>query len=727
MSYKDYIPPFRSPRISLLPDIIPTTHEPLLTRLFTPSVTERDKRKSHELYQDAKNRYEQSKLTDETIESFIIDIASNCAAQIAEVKHLDQLSDDVLHAILKTVRAFKEAEPTLFEKPEPFTDGSVEQAAHYRNHLRKLIHNFQNHKHLTERWSYFVICLIGEAIAELPNQPDPADEDILLSTSPVHSFLPETIYEELVGYVSCEEVTQTGVMEPIYEGLLHNIIEANGYTFEDYLQRKSQPKLKIPPDPSIFNGTPFQALLEAPISVHLPRKKRFEHHWIVGGTGHGKTQCLQSLILNDIVEVAKNNATIVVIDSQGELIDKISRLEIFAPGHQLHGKLTLIEPKDIEYPVALNLFDVNMERVNSYSPLIREQTINGIIELYDFVFSSLLDAEMTSKQATLFRYITRFMMSIPDANIQTLRQLMEKDGYDRFKEHINKLTGTTRAFFETEFDSREFSATKEQVLRRLWGILENQTFERMFSHPRNKLDMFTEMNEGRVILISTSKDLLKESGTKVFGRFFIAMIAQSALERAAIPEQERMPTFIYVDECHEYVDSNVTQILEQARKQKIGMVLAHQYLAQIDSKLLQSFSSNTSIKFTGGVSAKDARQLAPDMRTKPEFIDDVPTGTFAAFIKGITPAAAPHEVTFGLMEGLDRMSDEDFAIIRSEMREKYAVPYNEVQEIISRHLPERHDNEDETTTDVANEPEEIKPTNYNPPKITPTDPKEFED
>ena len=58
----------------------------------------------------------------------------------------------------------------------------------------------------------------------------------------------------------------------------------------------------------------------------------------------------------------------------------------------------------------------------------------------------------------------------------------------------------------------------------MWGILENQTFERMFSHPRSKLDLYTEMNAGRVILINTAKDLLKEQGTEIFGRFFIALI-----------------------------------------------------------------------------------------------------------------------------------------------------------------------------------------------------------
>ena len=102
------------------------------------------------------------------------------------------------------------------------------------------------------------------------------------------------------------------------------------------------------------------------------------------------------------------------------------------------------------------------------------------------------------------------MFHIPDATIHTLRELIEPGGTAKYQEHIAKLEGPPRRFFETEFDSKEFTNTKTQVLRRLYGVLENQTFERMFSNPQSKFDMFTEMNAGKLILINT--DLLpKES------------------------------------------------------------------------------------------------------------------------------------------------------------------------------------------------------------------------
>ena len=254
-----------------------------------------------------------------------------------------------------------------------------------------------------------------------------------------------------------------------------------------------------------LDGTPLLDLPDYQVDITLPQPTRFEHMHIVAGSGHGKTQTLQHLILHDLDTVARGEASIVVIDSQSDLINNIAGLDVFAPGGALDGRLVLIDPTDIEWPVALNLFDAGLDRLDQYSPLDRERLTNSILELYDFVLGSLLDAGMTQKQTVIFRYITRLLLHIPGATIHTLRELLEEGGYDRYQEHISKLQGSAKAFFENEFNGREFSSTKRQVLRRLYGILENQTFERMFSHPKSKLDLFSEMNAGKGILVNNGQ------------------------------------------------------------------------------------------------------------------------------------------------------------------------------------------------------------------------------
>lgn len=430
---------------------------------------------------------------------------------------------------------------------------------------------------------------------------------------------------------------------------------------------------------SFLSGTAFETFFNMKVPVKISQSTRFEHQHIVAGSGHGKTQTIQQLILHDLKSVIKGQASVIVIDSQGELIKNISNLAIFRPDSPLFDKLVVVDPTDVEYPVALNLFDVKMDRINEYSQLDREKMVNGILELYDFVLGSLLAAEMTQKQSVIFRYITRLMIQIPNATIATLRELLEEGGADKYREHINRLQGSARSFFETEFDSKEFVQTKKQVLRRLWGILENQSFERMFLHPRNKLDLFSEMNSGKVILINTAKDLLKEDGTEIFGRFFIAMIAQAAQERSVIHSNDRMPTYVYVDEAADYFDRNVGIILSQARKYKVGMILAHQYLGQLDSKLQEAVFTNTSIRLAGGVSSKDARALASEMKTDASFIESQKKLSMATFVRGTTQHCVSIDIEPGQMERLAKLSKEEKRLQRDHMRKHYCVHYTEAQ------------------------------------------------
>lgn len=492
------------------------------------------------------------------------------------------------------------------------------------------------------------------------------------------------VAQSMLGVAFAEELAEHGLLARLADRLERNLIAASGGNPADPRGFSRAPKLpeqfdaKSPEQlvSTYLGGTPLLPLFDQTLDFTIPTKVRFEHHHIVAGSGHGKTQTLQYLIANDLEAVAEGHRTVIVLDSQGDLIRTIASLEVFAPGQPLHDRVVIIDPSDVEWPVSLNLFDVGMERLSGYAPLERERLTNSILELYDFVLGTLLSAEMTQKQNVIFRYVTRLMLHIPDATIHTLRELMEPGSEKKFAPHIRKLSGTARHFFDTEFTSKEFDQTKKQVLRRLWGILENQTFERMFAHPRSKLDLFAEMNAGKVILINTAKDLLKEQGTEIFGRFFIALIAQAAQERATLPERKRTPTIVYVDEAQDYFDRNIGLILAQARKYNVGMVLAHQYLGQLEPKLQEAFGANTAIKFAGGVSAKDARALAPMLYCSPELIEAQPKGSFAAHVRGTTKGAVPLRFSFGYMEAMPRMDKAERTMLRQTMRDRYAVHYS---------------------------------------------------
>jgi hypothetical protein len=506
------------------------------------------------------------------------------------------------------------------------------------------------------------LAVISEALAPIARAAPPMQGDVLVSVQQFVTPLGPTIDQVITPFFQDNGYNHFKALRQILDANLRSTNRTNPIFPRDY---KGDDAVD-----AYLSGTKLADLFTLRTPFEIPAELRFEHMHIVAGSGHGKTQTLQYLIAKDLPDVAAGDKSVVVIDSQGDLIGNILRAKVLEPE-----QIVLINPEDIAYPVSLNLFSIGQERLDGYSPLEKERLTNSIIELYDFVLGSLLSAGMTAKQSVVFRYVTRLMFHIPDATIHTLRDLMEPGGTEKYRDHIAKLEGTPRRFFETEFESKEFAATKTQVLRRLYGVLENQTFERMFANPQSKFDMFTELNAGKLILINTSKSLLKEQGTEIFGRFFVALIAQAAQERAVLRQQDRLPAMIYIDEAQDYFDANIGVILSQARKYRVGMVMAHQYLGQLSNGLQEAFEANTSIKLAGGVSARDARTLASQMHATPELIQQQPKGTFATYLRGLTDKAVPIAFPFFELENLLRTTKEERAAILQHSRDAYAEPW----------------------------------------------------
>ena len=505
--------------------------------------------------------------------------------------------------------------------------------------------------------------LISESLAAIASVAPPIEGDVLVEITQFAHPLSHAVQNVIAPFFQDTDYNHFKALKERLNANLSKTHRTNPVFPRDY---KDDDVVDM-----YLSGTILKDLFTLKTPFSIPEERRFEHMHIVAGSGHGKTQTLQYFIAKDLEDVARGDKSVVVIDSQGDLINNILKAKTVPPE-----QIVLIDPEDIAYPVSLNLFSVGQDRLQTYNDLERERLTNSIIELYDFVLGSLLSAGMTAKQSIVFRYVTRLMFHIPDATIHTFRELMEPGGTDKYLEHINKLEGTPRRFFETEFDSKEFTNTKTQVLRRLYGVLENQTFERMFTNPQSKFDMFTELNAGKLILINTSKSLLKEQGTQILGRFFIALIAQAAQERATLPDRGRLPTMVYIDEAQDYFDQNISIILSQARKYKVGMIMAHQYLGQLSSGLQEAFGANTSIKLAGGVSARDARTLADQMAAEPNLIQQQRKGTFATFVRGLTECAVPISFPFFVLEKQPKATNEERDAIRQHSREHYAAPYN---------------------------------------------------
>jgi hypothetical protein len=572
----------------------------------------------------------------------------------------------------QTVRTIPDIPPNL----------SGIHGARYRDQLRSLMNELAGNRDIAA-----VSALLESAAALINALPpiarstweliDKLDAGLLPHPSsltvPVQGLIKDIprIVENMLTPLYDDEVVKLKLLPELHDTINHNVRT---------LDHKNKDAFR----PTLYQGDPAHTphaylkdtllypIFTTRIPVEVPERLRFEHMWIVAGTGFGKTQTLQYFINQDLDAVARGQRSVIVIDSQEQMIPAIAQLRDFYDG-PLQDRLCLIDPTDLEYPLALNLLDIGQARLTGYSRYERERLTEGVIELYNFVIASILGGDFTTKQATLFQFVTRLLLTIPDATLHTFRQLMEPNAAEAFAPYIGAMSQTAQAFFAEFYDqkSKQYSDTRSEVQRRLYSILENPTFDRMFSHPHNKLDMYQEMNAGKVILINTSRSLLKQHGLKLFGRFFIALISQAIDERAATRDQ--LPCHIYIDEAAEYFDQTITHILEQARKYNIGLTVAHQHLNQLPQNVHASLAANTSIKMAGGISPNDLTAFGSMLRADKTMLQNLPVGHFATTVRGLIPEGVSLRIPFGVIENQPQTTPTQFEEIRDLMRERYAA------------------------------------------------------
>lgn len=372
--------------------------------------------------------------------------------------------------------------------------------------------------------------------------------------------------------------------------------------------------------------------LDAPFSL----SKHVKYHWmILGRTGSGKSQLLQTLILETLKTAP--GTPLIVIDSQGYMLDLIERLGL----PTLSQRLVVVDPAASP---ALNMFDI---------PRLSEDAEIEVLELYNYIFSAI-DADLTSRQGTAFSYVIRLMLATPGATIMTLLELMEEQvktpEQSKFWPIIQTLDPVALSYFQTRFYSTASKQTKEQLATRLYGVLRVRAFQRMFAAQDNKLDLYQCIQQGKVVLVRT--DGLGEAAN-LFGRYIIAQCLQAAFRRDI--SREPQPALLFIDEAHKLLDENVNRILIQARKFGLFVRFATQHYDQIPNDVRAAAASNTEVKLAGGLSVDDARRLAGEFRTDADTMlstrkVDRSHAEFMCYVQNAMERPVKLSVPFGIME-----------------------------------------------------------------------------
>jgi len=225
-----------------------------------------------------------------------------------------------------------------------------------------------------------------------------------------------------------------------------------------------------------------------------------------------------------------------------------------------------------------------------------------------------------------------------------------------FADAIADLDEVPRTFFQSQFFSPNFRPTRDAVQSRLLAVLENTTFDRMFSAPRMSFDAAQCIADRKIVLINTDRALLGDDGSAILGRFFIAQCLAAALSRASLPPEERHLALLVVDEAKDYFDAKTEKILSDARQFGLGLLFATQFVEQLPDGVRRAMYNNTRIKMAGPIET-ETRSLATAMRTTPDFLlsmqaRDHQYAEFAVHVRGVTSSALKLTVPYGTVEAL---------------------------------------------------------------------------
>lgn len=467
---------------------------------------------------------------------------------------------------------------------------------------------------------------------------------------------------EIIGIFFKEENLDSGLFNKLGGRIIDNIDAFSGISGPD-----SKKPLIWPSDSGLsaeeavstyFAGTPVHTLLLTPCPFSIPLEQRFSGHWIIAPPGRGKTTLLHTMLLSDIDE----DASIIIIDSKGDLLDPIKRLD------HIKDRLLLIEPS-AEYALALNPLDVSRSNVMH------------AVNMIEYIMAGLLDAKFTALQSTLFRNVVPAMIAAFDnPTLETFKTVMV-NGLPR--EALPKLDAHARAFFdnrETGFHSKTYESTRKEVVWRLDYLMTNPILRTMFSAVQTRLDIGKEMDAGKVILINNSKSALTDEGAEFFGRFFIALIVRAAQQRGGRPQDEKLPCFVYIDECQTVIakDTRIPTLLDECRSQNIGLILAHQRSAQLTNPVLDAVA-NCAIRMAN--SDDEAKFLSDKIRMSVDELRSLPRGSFGTFIRDFSPPGFVLKSPRYDLSRLPQMTDAELHTIRTRMKTEFSSTVPEHSEV----------------------------------------------
>lgn len=296
----------------------------------------------------------------------------------------------------------------------------------------------------------------------------------------------------------------------------------------------------------------------------IKRTDRRQHMYVIGKTGVGKTGFLKNMALQDI----ENGQGLAIIDPHGEFVEEI--LESIPP-HRIND-VVYFNPADMEHPVSFNIMETNDPR---YKHLIASGLIGIFTKIWANVWSARMEYILANCILALLDTPGTTLLGIP-------RMLVDRDYRQKI---INNLKDpVVKSFWVNEYEEWESRYRNEAIapVQNKVGQFLNVSFVRnIVGQAKNTIDIEDIMNSGKILLVNVSKGRIGEDNAAILGAMIITKIQLSAMERVRIPEDERKDFYMYVDEFQNFATDSFVNILSEARKYRLDLIIAHQYIGQL--------------------------------------------------------------------------------------------------------------------------------------------------
>jgi len=318
--------------------------------------------------------------------------------------------------------------------------------------------------------------------------------------------------------------------------------------------------------------------------------------YIIGKTGMGKTNLLEHLAIQDI----RNGHGIAYIDPHGDTAENLLKA---IPSHRINDVI-YFNAADQEYPIAFNIMhDTNVST--------RHLTVSGLVGVFKKIWSDSWGPRLEY----ILRNTILTLIEMPRSTLVDVMQLLINDSY---RSHViaNVNDPIVNSFWTKEYMEYSEKLRNEAIApiqNKVGQFLSSPLMRNIIGQTKSSFDIRKIMDSRQILIVNLSKGKIGEDNSALLGAMILTKIQLAAMSRADIPEHERNDFYLYVDEFQNFATEAFANILSEARKYHLSIILANQYIEQIDENIRYAIFGNCGTLISFRVGARDAAILKEEL------------------------------------------------------------------------------------------------------------------